>query len=104
MTGLIKNLLVYPENMMKNLGKTKGLMFSQRTLVALCEKGLTREQAYAVVQRNALRVWKENAEFKDLLAADKELSKYITKKDLELYFDLKYVLRNVDKIFKRVGI
>ncbi|MFH2138635.1 MAG: adenylosuccinate lyase [Candidatus Omnitrophota bacterium] len=101
---LIDNLIVYPENMLKNMGKTKGLMFSQRVLIALVEKGLTREQSYEVVQRNALNVWKKGAEFKDLLLEDADVKKVMSTKEVECCFDLKYVLRNIETIYKRVGI
>ena len=103
-TEVADKLIVYPGNMMRNLEKTKGLMFSQRVLIALVEKGLTREQAYQVVQRNALKVWKEHRDFKSLLLEDEELSKLMEKKEIELCFDLKFVLRNINTIFKRVGI
>ncbi|MBU1045047.1 MAG: adenylosuccinate lyase [Candidatus Omnitrophica bacterium] len=101
---LIDNLIVYPKNMMKNLGKTKGLMFSQRILIALIEKGLTREDAYNLVQKNALMVWKQGEEFKNLLLSDADVTKVLTKDEIERCFDLKYVLRNLDVIFKRINI
>ncbi len=101
---LIDNLIVYPKNMMKNLGKTKGLMFSQRILIALIEKGLTREDAYNLVQRNALMVWEKGEEFKNLLLADADVGKALSKTEIERCFDLKYVLRNLDVIFKRIKI
>jgi len=103
-TGVIGNLIVYPQAMLRNLNKTRGLMFSQRVLIALVEKGLTREQAYQVVQRNALKVWKQDVDFKTLLLNDKSLNKILTKKEIERCFDLKFVLRNVNTIFKRAGI
>ena len=101
---IIDKLIVYPKNMINNMNKTKGLMFSQRLLIALVEKGLTREQAYHIVQRNALKVWKEGADFKTLLLNDSDLEKVLTKKEIERCFDLKYVLRNIDVIFKRINI
>ncbi|MBU1086459.1 MAG: adenylosuccinate lyase [Candidatus Omnitrophica bacterium] len=101
---LIDNLIVYPKNMLRNLGKTKGLMFSQRILIALVEKGLTREDAYHLVQKNALMVWKQGEEFKNLLLADPAVTKVLTKDEIERCFDLKYVLRNLDVIFKRINI
>jgi len=103
-TGIIDNLIVYPENMLKNLNKTKGLMFSQRILINLVEKGLTREQAYRIVQRNALAVWKQGVDFKTLLENDADFEGVLTKKEIEQCFDLKYVLRNVNTIFKRINI
>ncbi len=101
---LIDKLIVYPETMLNNMDKTKGLMFSQRLLIALVEKGLTREQAYHIVQRNALKVWKEGADFKTLLLNDSGLENVLSKKEIERCFDLKYVLRNIEVIFKRVNI
>ena len=101
---LADNLIVYPKNMMKNLQKTKGLMFSQRVLITLVEKGLTREESYELVQRNALNVWKKGDEFKELLLNDKDVTKVLSVKEIELCFDLKYVLRNIETIYKRVGI
>ncbi|MFH1062466.1 MAG: adenylosuccinate lyase [Candidatus Omnitrophota bacterium] len=101
---LVDKLIVYPENMLINLKKTKGLMFSQRILIALVEKGLSREDAYDLVQRNALKVWKQGEEFKNLLLADIDVAKVLTKNEIELCFDLKYVLRNLDIIFKRINI
>ncbi len=103
-TGVADKLIVYPGNMMRNLEKTKGLMFSQRVLIALVGKGLTREQAYQLVQRNALKVWKEKRDFKSLLFEDRELTGIMTRKEIEQCFDLDFVLRNIKTIFKRVGI
>lgn len=101
---LVDKLIVYPKNMLINLGKTKGLMFSQRILIALVEKGLSREAAYELVQRNALKVWKQAEEFKNLLLADADVTKVLSKNEVELCFDLKYVLRNLDIIFKRINL
>ena len=102
MTKLIENLLVYPLNMKKNMAKTKGLIFSQAVMLKLTQKGITREKAYEIIQRNAMRVWKEDIDFKQLLKQDKDLAKYLKPKEIEQAFDLKHHLRNVDKIFKRV--
>ncbi len=104
MTRLIENLLVYPLNMKKNMAKTKGLIFSQAVMLKLTQKGITREKAYEIIQRNAMRVWKENIDFKQLLKQDKDLAKYLKPKEIEQAFDLKHHLRNVDKILKRTGI
>ncbi|MCP4650208.1 MAG: adenylosuccinate lyase [PVC group bacterium] len=103
-TELADKLIVYPKNMMNNLNKTKGLMFSQRLLIALIEKGLSREKAYQVVQRNALKVWEKGIDFKELLGKDEDVKKVFSQKELDRCFDLKYVLRNIETIFKRVGI
>lgn len=102
LTDLIDNLLVYPENMKKNLEKTHGLIYSQRVLLELAKKGITREKAYEVVQRNALKSWEEGKEFYRLISADKEVKKLLTKKELDTCFDLDYHLKHVDTIFDRV--
>ncbi len=99
---VIDGLLVYPENMLNNLVKTKGLFFSQRVLLELMDKGLGRLEAYDLVQRCAMQVWKENVDFKETLLIDSGVSKYLTKGDLDRIFDLDYYLRNVNKIFSRV--
>lgn len=99
---VIDGLLVYPENMLNNLVKTKGLLFSQRVLLELMDKGLARLEAYDLVQRCAMQTWKENIDFKETLLSDSGVSKYLTKGDLERIFDLDYYLRNVNKIFSRV--
>ncbi len=99
---VIDGLLVYPENMLNNLVKTKGLFFSQRVLLELMDKGLARLEAYDLVQRCAMQVWKENVDFKETLLSDLGVSKYLTKGDLERIFDLDYYLRNINKIFSRV--
>lgn len=102
MTRLVDQLIVYPENMKKNLEKTGGLVFSQNVLLALTRKGARREDAYLMVQRNAMRVWQEGGNFLKLLEKDAEIKKYLSSKELEKAFDLKSQLRNVDKIFKRI--
>lgn len=101
-TGLIKDLVVYPENMKKNLEKMKGLINSQRVLLALTEKGLSREDAYKIVQRNAMKVWERGKDFETLLLKDKEVIKYLSKREIPELFDIAYHLKNVDYIFKRV--
>lgn len=103
-TDLIEKLIVYPKNMLRNLNKTKGLMFSQRILLALVEKGLTREEAYRLVQKNALKAWEEEKDFEKLLFDEPRLKGIISRKELEKCFDLRYTLRNIDIIFKRVNI
>jgi adenylosuccinate lyase len=99
-TGVIKNLLVYPENMLANLNKMKGLVNSQRVLLALVEKGTSREDAYRIVQKNAMQVWEAEKDFKALLMKDKDVK--LTKVELEDCFSLEYHTKNVDKIFRRV--
>jgi adenylosuccinate lyase len=101
-TGLVRNLLVYPENMRKNLERTGGLIHSQRLLLKLVEKGVTREEAYRVVQRNAMKVWEEGADYKELLRADPDASRLLTPAEIDEAFDLGYHLKHVDTIFRRV--
>jgi len=100
--NILKNLVVYPERMLENLRKTGGLIFSQQVLMRLAEKGLERQKAYVMVQRNAMRVWEEGRSFQDLLLADGEIRKYLDKDEIEKIFDLKYHLKHVDAIFERV--
>jgi adenylosuccinate lyase len=103
-THILKNLLVYPENMKKNLQRTGGLWNSQRLLLELVKKGLSRERAYEIVQRNAMKCWEEEGEFRKLVEEDPEIRKYLKKGELKALFDLQYYLRNIDGIFKKVGI
>ncbi|MDN5364026.1 MAG: adenylosuccinate lyase [Eubacteriales bacterium] len=100
----ISNLLVYPETMLENMERTRGLIYSQRVLLALVEKGLLREKAYELVQRNAMRVWATKENFLDLLAADPEVSQYLSREELESLFDYKWYLRHIDRIFARFGL
>lgn len=101
-TNLIKNLLIYPENMLKNLEATMGLIFSQRILLMLAESGIKRETAYEIVQRNAMKSWENNLDFKMLIKNDKDVKKYLKPKEIESAFDIGYYLKNVDFIFDRV--
>jgi adenylosuccinate lyase len=103
LTGLIQKLIVYPENMRHNLEITRGLPFSEGVLLALTRKGVSREEAYKVVQENAMQVWAdEENHFQDLLAADPRIQKWLKPKELAALFDLGHTLKNVDVIFKRV--
>ena len=114
LTNLIKNLVVYPENMMKNLNLTGGLVFSQRILLQLPTRGITRENAYKIVQRNAMKVWadlqegkkaiNENGEslYLQNLLSDDELRASLSENEIKECFDYTYYTKNVDKIFKRV--
>ena len=102
LTGLIDKLIVYPENMLRNLDKLGGLVHSQRVLLALTQKGVSREDAYAIVQANAMRAWRGGGEFLKLLKADKDVAKVLPRKELEALFDLAYHLKQVDAIFARV--
>ncbi len=103
LTGLIQKLIVYPENMKRNLEITRGLPFSEGVLLALTRKGVSREEAYQVVQENAMQVWAgEGNRFQDLLAADPRIQKWLKPKELAALFDLGHTLKHVDTIFKRV--
>lgn len=99
---VVDGLTVYPENMMANLIKTKGLIFSQRVLLELMEKGLGRLKAYDLVQKCAMESWKTRRDFKELLLKDKEIVKYLNESELDKIFNLNYYLRNVGKIFSRI--
>jgi adenylosuccinate lyase len=99
---IIRNLVVHPKNMEANLNKLKGLIFSQQVLMRLAAKGLTRQTAYEMVQRNALKVWDTGRDFKSLLLEDQELMSNISREDLEEVFNLDYHFKHVDDIFKRV--
>ena len=103
MIAVLKDLQVYPKNMMENIWKTRGLIFSQRVLLALIDKGLPRETAYKIVQRNAMRVWNDkNLYLKDLLLEDKEINAYFSDEEVEELFKLDYHLKHIKMIFKRV--
>ena len=102
LTGMIDKLLVYPDAMQKNLDMLGGLVHSQRVLLALTQKGASREDSYKLVQRNAMQVWEKRVSFLELLAADKDVTKYLSRKELSALFDLGYHTKHVDTIFKRV--
>jgi adenylosuccinate lyase len=102
LAGLIDKLLVYPANMQKNLDRLGGLVHSQRVLLALTQKGASREDAYRLVQRNAMPVWRGEGDFQALLKQDAEVKKFLSDAEIEEQFDLGYHLKHVDTIFKRV--
>jgi len=102
LTGILSGLQVYPERMRENLNRSYGLYNSQNVLISLTEKGMTREDAYALVQKNAMMSWKTRKPFKNLLAKDREVKKFLSAKELNGIFELKQYFRNVDYIFKRV--
>ncbi|HTV33292.1 MAG TPA: adenylosuccinate lyase [Methylocella sp.] len=102
LTGIIDKLLVYPANMQKNLDRLGGLIHSQRVLLALTQKGLSREDAYALVQHNAMPVWRGEGDFLSLLQKDEDVRKLLDGAELKSLFDLGYHLKNVDVLFKRV--
>ena len=102
LAGMMDKLLVYPDTMMANLDQLKGLVHSQRVLLGLTQQGMSREDAYQAVQRNAMDVWKGDASFLNLLKSDSEIGEYLSNDDLEELFDLGYHTKHVDTIFKRV--
>jgi adenylosuccinate lyase len=104
MTGIVERLRVYPERMRENMDRSYGLMFSQRVLLALTATGLPRQEAYAIVQRNAMRAWKERTAFRDLLAADPDVVGRLQPAALDACFDASWYVRNVDAIYRRVGL
>lgn len=101
-TGMIDKLVVYPEKMLANLHMTHGVVFSQMVLLTLIEKGITREDAYAIVQRNAMQSWLEGLEFRDLLGKDEKVARYLKEEDLASIFNVNNFLKNLDYIFTRV--
>jgi adenylosuccinate lyase len=104
LTNVVDKLLVYPARMKSNLESSKGLIYSQGILLALTKKGLTREKAYALVQRNAMKTWTGTKTFKDSLLADTEVLRHLTKREIEHAFNLDMHFRQVDATFKKVGI
>ncbi len=102
LAGMIDKLIVYPENMQKNLDRLGGLVHSQRVLLALTQKGVAREDAYRLVQRNAMKVWEGGGDFLALLKADKDVRKHLSEKELAANFDLDFHFSHVDTIFRRV--
>jgi adenylosuccinate lyase len=102
LTGLIDKLVVYPENMAKNLNRLGGLVHSQRILIALTQKGLSREEAYRTVQQHAMKAWRGEGDFQAMLAADPTVRKHLSEAELKANFDLGYHLKHVDTIFDRV--
>ena len=102
LTSVIDKLVIYPDNMLKNMNKFKGLVMSQRVLLALTQAGASREDAYKLVQRNAMKVWEQNKDFQVELLSDKEVRSFLTEEDIREKFDLGYHTKNVEKIFHRV--
>jgi len=101
---LLEGLLVYPKNMISSLTKTKGLIYSQRVLLELMKKGLTRDEAYSIIQSCAMQVWQETSDFKDVLNRDRRVRKYLKTSEIEACFDIKYYTRYRDRIFKKLGL
>ena len=102
MTNVLSNLIVYPENMKKNLNKLKGLPMSEGLMLALTQKGLAREKAYKMIQKNAMVVWQTQEEFIDVLLKDNELKKYLSANEIKKILNLDHALRRTDQIFKKV--
>ncbi|WPZ18653.1 adenylosuccinate lyase [Geobacillus subterraneus] len=102
--NIVKNLLVYPENMKKNMERTFGLIYSQRVLLALIDKGMTREEAYDLVQPKAMEAWERQVPFRSLLEADERITSQLTKEELDDCFDYRHHLKHVDTIFARLGL
>ncbi len=100
--NILSDLHVYPDRMLKNMEMSYGLYNSQRVLLALTDRGLTREDAYALVQRNAMKSWQEGRDFLTVLKEDKDIGKYLSDSELERIFELNYYLRNIDFIYQRV--
>ncbi len=103
-TSVMQGLQVYPKQMKRNIELTKGLVFSQRVMLALINKGLSRQKAYELVQRSAMKAWKENKSFLSMLKADPEVTAVLPDKELEQNFDEQYYLRYIDDVFKRLGL
>lgn len=100
--SLLDGLVVYPERMLENLNATRGLVFSGQLLLALTQKGVSREDAYVYAQRNAMKVWDDGADFRELVLKDEDINSKLSVEEIEKVFDVKYYLRNVDTVFERV--
>ena len=103
-TYVMRGLKVNTDRMMENIDLSRGLVFSQRVLLALIDKGLTRQQAYKMVQRNAMKAWKERTDFLGLLKADGEVVGYLPASELEPLFDYQYYLKHIDEVFERLEL
>ncbi|MBX3299920.1 MAG: adenylosuccinate lyase [Acidobacteria bacterium] len=101
-TSLLDTLVVYPENMLANMNLTHGLVFSGQLMLALTQKGVTREDAYRFAQRNAMKVWDEGGDYKELVMNDADISSHLSQDEIARVFDLRHYLRNVDQVFERV--
>ena len=101
---VVRGLQIYPRRMRENMESTLGVLFSQRVLLALVEKGLSREQAYEIVQRSSMKVWDENKDFRELVAADPDVASQLSSTDLQGLFDYGFYVRYVDEVYERVGL
>ena len=104
MIRIMGHLVVHEDNMRSNLDRTLGLVFSQRVMLSLIDKGMSREMAYEWVQRNALYAWESKTDFEYLVSADKDIAAYLSKDEIEEIFDYSYHTKNVDYIFHRAGL
>jgi len=102
LTSILENLIVYPDRMLENLNRTHGLIYSQRVLLALVDKGIKRDDAYVMVQRNAMKAWEGGQDFKDLLKGDSEIGRYLDRNEIDTLFDIAWHLKHVNTIFNRV--
>ena len=102
LNNVIKNMVVYPDNMMKNLEKFNGLVFSQRVLLSLTQKNISREDSYLMVQRNSMKVWNDEGSFYELIKKDKEICSILSNDEIDDIFDLNYHLKHIEEIFQRV--
>ena len=102
MAGIITNLVAYPKRMQQNLELNRGLIFSQQVLLALAKRGVSREEAYVLVQKQAMRAWKKEKDFKELVLNDPDIRSHLKAEEIETLFDLKAQLKHVDTIFGRV--
>ena len=102
LNNVVENMVVYPDNMMKNLEKFNGLVFSQRVLLALTQKDISREDSYLMVQRNSMKVWNDEGTFYDLIKKDEEICSILSDDEIDDIFDLNYHLKHIEEIFQRV--
>jgi len=103
-SNIVKNLTVFPENMKRNIDRTYGVIFSQRVLLALIDKGMSREQAYDIVQPKAMEAWETETQFQQLIEATTEISAFLSQEEIDDCFDYTYHLKNVDQIFHKIGL
>jgi adenylosuccinate lyase len=103
-TGVLAGMRVYPERMKQNLEQTRGLLFSQRLMLTLIEKGMSRDDAYKVMQTNSARTWDEEADFRELVRVDPAIRERLSQADLDNIFDYGYYVRFVDDVFARAGL
>ncbi len=102
--ALMEDLLVYSKNMILNLSRTHGLIYSQRVLIELMKKGIARDAAYEIIQRNAMQVWQDGTDFKDVLSRDRKVRRYLSANEIDSCFNIKYFLRHTERIFRKMGL